>query len=151
MLNRIFEEFDQLVEDHGLETIKTIGDGYMVAGNCNRPLTDHTRAIADLALDMQAAIRRYRDVDGRPLSLRIGIHAGPVVAGVMNLRKLSYDLWGDTVNVASRMESSAKAGAIQITEEAADKIGEGYRLQGPFEIEVKGKGWMSVFKIIGRR
>jgi class 3 adenylate cyclase len=150
-LNRIFSEFDALVERYELETIKTIGDGYMVAGNCSRPLPCHARAIADLALEMRAAIGRYADPDGYPLSLRIGIHAGPVVAGVMKLRKPSYDLWGDTVNVASRMESGADSGTIQVTKDAVDEMGSDYILDGPFSVAVKGKGRMSVYHLLGHR
>jgi class 3 adenylate cyclase len=151
LLNQIFSDFDGLVERRGLETIKTIGDGYMVTGNCSRPLAYHARAIADLALDLRNAIRRYPDPDGRPLSLRIGIHTGPVVAGVMKLRRPSYDLWGDTVNVASRMESSAAPGTIQITKDAVDEIGDDYLLDGPISIPVKGKGDMLVYHLQGRR
>jgi class 3 adenylate cyclase len=151
VLNRIFSEFDQLVEHYGLETVKTIGDGYMVAGNCSRPLEGHAHAIADLALEMRKAIALYSDPDGCPLSLRIGIHTGPVVAGVMKLSKSSYDLWGDTVNVASRMESSTDAGVIQVTQEAFDAMGSDYRCGGPFSVPVKGKGEMAVYHLLGRR
>jgi class 3 adenylate cyclase len=150
LLNQIFSEFDCLVDQHGLEVIKTIGDGYMVAGNCSVCLADHVRAIADLAIAMQSAISRYRHLDGQPISLRIGIHTGPVIAGVMKLRKLSYDLWGDTVNIASRMESHADQGAIQVTQEVRAVLGSEYEYEGPSPIEVKGKGWMSVYRLIDK-
>jgi class 3 adenylate cyclase len=150
ILNEIFSAFDRLVDHHGLETVKTIGDGYMVAGNCSQPLACHARAIAELALDMTAKISEYSAPDGRPLSLRIGIHTGAIVAGVMNLRKLSYDLWGDTVNVASRMESGASAGSIQVTQQAHDEIGNDYRFEGPTLTNVPGKGMMSVYRLVGR-
>ncbi len=150
-LNQIFSAFDRLVDHHGLETVKTIGDGYMVAGNCSQPLACHARAIAELALDMKATISGYSAPDGRPLSLRIGIHTGDIVAGVMDLRKLSYDLWGDTVNVASRMQSGAAAGSIQVTKEAHDEMGSDYRFDEPTETLVPGKGMMSVYRLVGRR
>lgn len=148
LLNQIFSEFGRLVDQHRLETIKTIGDGYMVAGNCSICRADHVHAIADLALAMQSEIARYRHPDGQPISLRIGIHTGPVIAGVMKLSKLSYDLWGDTVNIASRMESHADQGAIQVTQEVRAVLGSDYEYEGPFPIEVKGKGMMSVYRLI---
>lgn len=150
LLNQVFMEFERLVHEHGLETIKTNGDGYMVAGNCNAPRHDHVSAIADLALAMRAAIARYPRPDGGRMALRIGIHVGPVVSGVMKLRKLSFDLWGDTVNIASRMESHGRPGTIQVTEDVRDTLGSAYEFEGPFPIKVKGKGTMRVYRLLGR-
>jgi class 3 adenylate cyclase len=104
-LNELFSVFDQLAQRHGLEKIKTIGDAYMVAGGLPDPRPDHAEAAADMALAMREEVARRRDPSGRPLQVRIGIDTGPVVAGVIGTSKFSYDLWGDTVNTASRMES----------------------------------------------
>lgn len=112
-LNDVFSVFDDLSDRHGLEKIKTIGDNYMVASGLPRSVPHHAEAIADMALEMQAIIPRF-SLDGvSPLALRIGIHSGPVVAGVIGRRKFTYDLWGETVNIASRMESSGLPGRIQ--------------------------------------
>jgi class 3 adenylate cyclase len=148
LLNEIFSEFDRLIERHGLETIKTTGDGYMVAGNCSKPLDGHVHAITGLALAMRTAIAGHRWPNGQPISLRIGIHTGPVIAGVMRLSKPSYDVWGDTVNIASRMQSHAEPGAIQITEDVLAAIHGDYEFEGPFPIEVKGKGTMQVYRLL---
>ena len=129
MLNKVFSAFDALVELHGVEKIKTIGDAYMVAAGLPEPRADHARAIADLALDMLAVIRGLCDPAGAPLQVRIGAHCGPVIAGVIGRKKFIYDLWGDTVNTASRMESHGEAGAIQITEELARRLGPTYHCE----------------------
>jgi class 3 adenylate cyclase len=150
-LTHLFSSFGELVAERQLETIKTIGDGYMVAGNCNHPLPNHVHAMADLALAMRETIKDYTDAENHPLGLRIGIHVGPVVAGVMHLEKLSYDLWGDTVNIASRMESQGGEGVIQVTQDVIDVIGTDYRFDGPFVIDVRGKGTMRVYRLLGRR
>jgi len=118
LLNKIFSVFDHLTQKHGLEKIKTIGDAYMVVGGLPTPRPDHAEAVVEMALDMQQAITRFQHNDGKPFDLRIGINTGPVVAGVIGTKKFAYDLWGDTVNVASRMESQGVAGSIQVTVEA---------------------------------
>jgi class 3 adenylate cyclase len=118
LLNKIFSVFDHLTQKHGLEKIKTIGDAYMVVGGLPTPRPDHAEAVVEMALDMQQAITRFQRNDGKPFHLRIGINTGPVVAGVIGTKKFAYDLWGDTVNVASRMESQGVAGSIQVTVEA---------------------------------
>jgi class 3 adenylate cyclase len=115
-LNRIFSRFDELATRYGLEKIKTIGDAYMVAAGVPIPRLDHAQAIAQMALDMQSTISDFRRPDGQPFQLRVGIHSGSLVAGVIGIRKFSYDLWGDTVNIASFMESSGEAGKIQISD-----------------------------------
>jgi PAS domain S-box-containing protein len=149
-LNEVFSHLDTLVARSGLEKIKTIGDCYMVAAGVPCPRPDHAHVLADLALEIQhyAAQRTF---GGRPLAFRIGINSGPAVAGVIGRKKFAYDLWGDTVNVASRMESHGVAGCIQITAAtqallAADFICEPHGL-----VEVKGKGAMPVWHVLGRR
>jgi adenylate cyclase len=116
LLNELFSQFDALTESRGLEKIKTVGDAYMVAGGLPNPRPDHARAVAELALEMLDLAARRSFPDGGPVRLRIGIDTGPVVAGVIGRRRFSYDLWGDTVNTASRMETTGIPGCIQITE-----------------------------------
>ena len=106
MLNGLFSEFDRLAEEFGLEKIKTIGDAYMVVGGLPMPREDHAATVATMALEMEKSAPNFHWENGRPISLRMGIHTGPVMAGVIGTRKFSYDLWGDTVNTADRMQSS---------------------------------------------
>ncbi len=145
LLNGIFSAFDELTEKYGLEKIKTIGDAYMVASGLPTPRHDHLEAIADMALDMQAAMQMLRLKESNELKLRIGINTGPVVAGIIGFKKFSYDLWGDTINVASRMESTGIAGKIQVTEEVYCRLKQKYSLQERGPIEIKGKGQMPVY------
>lgn len=151
LLNQIFSTFDQLAEKHGLEKIKTIGDAYMVVGGLPNPRDDHMDAIAEMALDMQAAIAQFQRNDGRFFALRIGIDSGPVVAGVIGIKKFSYDLWGDAVNVASRMESQGVGGRIQVTSNVYEHLKHRYRFNERGEIIVKGKGLMITHWLLGRR
>jgi adenylate cyclase len=139
-LNRAYSEFDRLVERYGLEKIKTTGDAYMVVSGVPAPRADHAAAIALLALDMLEAARRIGDGAGGALALRIGIASGPVVAGVVGTRKFFYDVWGDTVNVASRMESTGIAGRIQVSAETFARLNGRFALEPRGEIEVRGKG-----------
>jgi adenylate cyclase len=136
LLDDIFSEFDRLVEQHSLEKIKAIGDAYMVAGGIPLPRADHCEAVADLALAMLAVSHRRQD----DLRLRIGFDTRPVVAGVIGRRRFIYDLWGDTVNTASRMESHGVPGAIQVTSRVHDRLGDRYVFDSRGTIEVKGKG-----------
>lgn len=149
-LDDIFSSFDQLVERYDLEKIKTIGDAYMVVGGLPVPRSDHTEAIAEIALDMQQAIARFKGDDGKPLGLRIGIHTGTVVAGVIGRKKFVYDLWGDTVNVASRMESQGLAGGIQVTEATYERLKDKYLFKKRGTLVVKGKGEMLTYWLTGR-
>jgi class 3 adenylate cyclase len=139
-LNEIFSAFDQLAEQHDLEKIKTIGDAYMVVGGLPTPRPDHAAAIAQMALDMQREITRFQTRLGTSFQLRIGIHTGTVVAGVIGLKKFSYDLWGDAVNLASRMESHGMVGEIQVSEVTYDRLKHKFLLEKRGLIPVKGRG-----------
>ncbi len=151
ILNDIFSTFDELVDYHGLEKIKTIGDAYMVAGGLPIPRARHLEAIADLALDMQKAIDRFHNSQGEPFQIRIGIHTGSVVAGVIGIKKFTYDLWGDTVNVASRMESQGEAGSIQVTTAIYEKLRHKYVFAERGTLLVKGKGEMNTYWLIEKK
>lgn len=144
-LNKIFSEFDVLAQKHGLEKIKTIGDAYMLAGGLPTRRPDHAEAVAAMALDMLETIKRF-NIDGhKELELRIGINTGVVVAGVIGLRKFIYDLWGDAVNIASRMESHGIPGQIQVSEATYQRLMYKYILDERGLIQVKGKGEMRTY------
>jgi adenylate cyclase len=151
LLNQIFSAFDKLAEHHGLEKIKTIGDAYMVVGGVPIAREDHADAIAHMALDMLEAIDQFNQTQGENLSLRIGISTGPVVAGVIGTKKFSYDLWGDAVNTASRMESQGLPDRIQISEATRELLADRFYLEARGPIEVKGKGQMHVYFLNGAR
>jgi class 3 adenylate cyclase len=149
-LNELFSAFDRLARRHGLEKIKTIGDAYMVVGGLPEPRPNHTEAVAEMALAMREEVARRIDPSGRPLQLRLGIDTGPVVAGVIGTDKFSYDLWGDTVNTASRMESQGVPGCIQVTERTWRRLRDRYRFQRRGPIQVKGKGELVTYFLLGR-
>jgi PAS domain S-box-containing protein len=150
MLNRIFSAFDVLAEKHGLEKIKTIGDSYMVVGGLPMVRPDHAEAIAEMALDMISEIIRFNAEYNEAFNIRIGINTGPVVAGVIGIKKFIYDLWGDTVNTASRMESHGVPGCIQVTEATYKRLQNQYVFEERGVISVKGKGEMMTYFLIGR-
>ena len=140
MLNELYERFDTIVARYGLEKIKTIGDCYMVAGGLPHPDPEHLKRLTSAAIEMHAEAARVHTPDGQPLSLRIGMHAGPVTAGVIGQAKFAFDVWGDTVNTASRMEAVGTANRITVSDEVRDALGDAYTFSGPETVEVKGKG-----------
>jgi guanylate cyclase len=149
-LSDLFSAFDALCERHGLEKIKTIGDAYMAVAGVPVPRADHAVAAAELALAIQQDVAARRAPNGEPLRVRIGVHSGPLVAGVIGTSKFIYDLWGDTVNVASRMESVGVPGAIQVTAATKHLLRDAYTFSGSRLVEVKGKGPMSTYLLTGR-
>jgi class 3 adenylate cyclase len=150
LLNNIFSAFDELADWYGLEKIKTIGDAYMVVGGLPQPKPDGVEAIANMGLDILQEIKRFHTPDRQPIELRIGIHTGSVVAGVIGTRKFSYDLWGDTVNIANRMESQGEAGAIQVTETVYNRLKLQYQFKKRGTIDIKGKGLMTTYWLESR-
>ncbi len=150
-LNTMFSSFDDLVDKLKLEKIKTIGDAYMVAGGLHSHEYDHAHAIAEMALAMRRRAAGFSEQFGEPLDIRIGIHTGPVVAGVIGKKKFIYDVWGDTVNVASRMESHSTPGSIQVTEATYELLQARFELEPRGEIEVKGKGRMRTWFLLDHR
>ena len=151
VLDDLFSAFDALVLRHELEKIKTIGYAYMAAGGLLEPRTDDAGAVVELALDMQAELLRLREARGLELRLRIGIDRGPVVAGVIGRQRLVFDVWGDTVNTASRMESHGIPDRIQVTETIHALLADRYDFEDRGEVEIKGKGARRTYLVIGRR
>ena len=151
MLNEIFTAFDDIVKDHRVEKIKTIGDCYMLVGGLPDHRDDHAHAVADASLEMIQALERINKKRGTNLAMRIGIHSGPVVAGVIGKIKFTYDLWGDTVNVASRMESSGMPGKIHLSEQTQAKLDSEFNLEERGMVECKGLGQVKTFFLNGRR
>jgi class 3 adenylate cyclase/ligand-binding sensor domain-containing protein len=151
MLNRMFSEFDRLAEKHNVEKIKTIGDAYMAVAGVPIPSDNHTESIADMALDMLEAIRSIAENEGLPINIRVGIHTGKLTAGVIGEKKFAYDLWGDTVNTASRMESSGEAGRVHCSEVIYVALKDKYDFEERGTIEVKGKGAMKTYFILRKK
>lgn len=150
-LNRVFVRLDELVERHGLEKVKTTGDAYMVVSGVPEARADHAGALAMLALDMREALEGLVDARGRAIGVRIGIASGPVVAGVVGRKKFFYDVWGDAVNTASRMESTGEAGKIQVAEETHALLRDRFDLEARGTVEVRGKGTMHTWYLLGRK
>jgi len=150
-LDRVYTDLDALVDRHGLEKVKTSGDSYMVVSGVPEPRPDHLEALACLALDMADAVADLKDPQGQAVPLRIGLAAGPVVAGVVGARKFFYDVWGDAVNVASRMETTDVEGRIQVPQNVYERINHAFRLEERGKVDVKGKGVMRTWYLVGRR
>ncbi|WP_416545111.1 adenylate/guanylate cyclase domain-containing protein [Limnohabitans sp. DCL3] len=150
VLGDLFSRFDLITEKHGLEKIKTIGDCYMLAGGVPDPMDDHAHAVIDAAIEFCTALEEMRERTGGALRMRIGVHSGPIVAGVIGLRKFTYDLWGDTVNVASRMESTGEPGRIHVSVNTANLIKNDFKLESRGSIEVKSLGQVETFFVNGR-
>ena len=149
LLNGVFSTFDRLTQQHGVEKIRTIGDAYFIASGVPIARQDHTEAIADMALDMQREIQRFSWSNGDPLKLRIGINTGgPVVGAVIGTQKFAYDVWGNDVNLASRMQSTGEAGRIQVSAATYDRLGDRYKLEKRGDIDIKGKGMMTTYWLL---
>jgi guanylate cyclase len=149
LLGRVFATLDQLADRHGLEKIKTLGDGYLAVAGVPAPRPDHADATARMALDVAPALTAALGSDWPELEVRVGIASGPLVAGVIGRRRFSYDIWGDTVNTASRMAGVAEPGGIRVAPETAAMLGVGWQLEREGEVEVKGKGSMTTFRLSG--
>lgn len=150
-LNEMFSEFDKLTEKYGLEKIKTIGDAYMVSGGLPTPDSNHVKNIALMALDMQKYMEERNKISDEQLSVRVGIHVGPVVAGVIGVKRFAYDLWGDTVNTASRMESHGIAGKVHVSSAVKEILGDEFVFEARGGIDIKGKGTMETWFLLGRK
>ena len=150
-LDRLYTDLDALVDRHGLEKVKTSGDSYMVVSGVPQPRDDHIEALACLALDMADAVADLKDPQGRKVPLRIGLGAGPVVAGVVGARKFFYDVWGDAVNIASRMETTDVEGRIQVPHDVYERLNHAFLLEERGNVDVKGKGVMHTWYLVGRR
>jgi adenylate cyclase len=150
-LDRLYTDLDALVDRHGLEKVKTSGDSYMVVSGVPEPRDDHIEALACLALDMADAVADLKDPQGREVPLRIGLAAGPVVAGVVGARKFFYDVWGDAVNVAARMETTDVEGRIQVPQDVYERLNHAFLLEERGKVDVKGKGVMHTWYLVGRR
>ena len=148
-LNQIFSRFDTLVDKYGLEKIKTIGDAYMVACGLPEPRTDHVEVAAEFAIQMQDEVKSTKNNEGGEFNVRIGIHTGPAVAGVIGTRKFAYDVWGDTVNTASRMESHGIPGEIQVSEDTYKLLKDKFTFEDRGAVEIKGKGRMYTYLLKG--
>jgi adenylate cyclase len=150
-LDRLYTDLDALVDRHGLEKIKTSGDSYMVVSGVPEPREDHMEALACLALDMADAVADLKDPQGREVPLRIGLAAGPVVAGVVGARKFFYDVWGDAVNVAARMETTDVEGRIQVPHNVYERLNHAFVLEERGDVDIKGKGVMHTWYLVARR
>ena len=151
LLNGLFSEFDQLALSFGVEKIKTVGDAYMLAGGVPEPRTDNAHAVADTALAMLETVKRTNYDLQIPLQMRFGMHSGDVVAGIIGTHKFVYDIWGDAVNIASRMESHGMPNRIQISAATRLRIHEHFQLESHGYVDIKGKGRMETFILLGRR
>lgn len=150
-LDGLFSSFDDIVDEHGLEKIKTVGDSYFAVAGLERDGQHHTRSAADAVLSMREEVKNHGFPGLRGVQMRFGLHTGPVMAGVLGKRKFSYDLWGDTVNTASRMESTSEPGMIQVSQQVYDCLKDRYELKARGTIPVKGKTELAIYELIGSR
>lgn len=150
LLNTVFSGFDRLSEKHGLEKIKTMGDTYMVAGGLTREPQGYVVHIADMAVEMREFVARHSDLSNRKLAIHIGIATGPVVAGVVGVKRFIYDLWGDTVNIASRLTDAAKEGEILVDKVTYDRLRQFYAFELPVAVNVKGRGEVAGHSLTGK-
>ena len=151
ILNELFSRFDRLAEHHGLEKIKTIGDSYLVVGGLPLPRPDHAEAVAEMALEMLASVRDLNSDSGISLRVRIGVNSGPVVAGVIGRKKFSYDLWGSTVNLASRMQSSGLPGHVHLSEGTRLRLGDKFHVTERGVVQCKGIGEVRSYMLEGKK
>lgn len=150
LLDGLVAKFDRLVEVHGMEKIRTAGDGYMAVAGAPEPSEDHVAMAASLAIDILEETHRHTGPSGETLEIRVGIDCGPVVAGVIGLKKFVYDVWGDPVNTASRMESHGVPGRIQVTDRVRERLADSFQFEDRGTIDIKGKGQMRTFFLVGR-
>ena len=151
LLNEVFSFFDSLLDKYHVEKIRTIGDSYMVASGVPRPRTDHAQALIHMALEMRDYIARHEFCNQHSINFRVGINSGPVIAGVIGRRKFVYDVWGDTVNIASRMESHGISGAVQITQATYERVKDEFLCEPRGTVDVKGKGEMEVWLVLSAK
>lgn len=149
LLNRIFTRFDEITQEHQIEKIKTSGDAYMLAAGVPLPIPDHAQRAARAAIEMKHYIRGVRLPDGAPIAMRFGIHTGPVIAGVIGKHKFIYDIWGDTVNTASRVESTSLPNEIQVSADTMRLLENQFEFSPRGKIPVKGKGTLDLFLLVG--
>jgi guanylate cyclase len=151
LLNEVFSFFDSLLDKYGVEKIRTIGDSYMVASGVPRGRADHAQALTAMALEMRDATSARTFGNGHPVNFRIGINSGSMIAGVIGRRKFVYDVWGDAVNIASRMESHGLGGAVQITQATYELIKDEFVCEPRGTVQVKGKGEMEVWLVLSAK
>jgi class 3 adenylate cyclase len=151
LLNELFSEFDRLVEEVGVEKIKTIGDAYMAVGGVPVPVPEHAARCARMALAMLDAVEEFNVRTKQHWQLRIGMHTGPLVAGIIGSKKFAYDLWGDTVNIASRLEAHGEIGMAQVSQATADLLAAEFILEKRGAVELKNRGEMMVYRLVGRK
>ena len=151
MLNEIFSLFDELAEKHGMEKIKTIGDAYMVVGGMGDRSGNYSDELVDLALEMRDVLRKDSQTNRMRLEVRIGISTGPVVAGVVGKKKFIYDLWGDTVNLASRITDEGSPGVIQVDEAPYRRLRQRFDFEEARTVHLQGKGHTTVYRVVGRK
>jgi adenylate cyclase len=151
MLNDLIRRFDELAAEHGVEKIKTIGDAYMAVAGLPEPATDHAARLAGMALEMRAAARKTAARFGVELTLRIGIAMGPVMAGVIGTKKFSYDVWGDPVNLAARLENSCEANCIHVSRELRERLRDIFEFRSRGLTDIKGLGRQETFLLVGSR